>query len=411
MSEEIELKDFENRVSRHPNRRKLTIISQSPTEIIADIDRADSNVTKEGTKIDADDLQVIINKVNNLEDKIGETAGTFVYVDNQFETQLSFTSNPQTQITNEATTRANFDNNLQSQINANAVNISNINNNITNINTNVSNITNNTTKLQNTQGGFTAGNGSQATAGGAVGMNTTTTSGFAGGHSATSDWGGAIGVNASTQLGGAVGSDAISTNGGAVGSYTKTGNGFAGGYNARTTDSAGNGIDAIQLGAGTNSQSKTLQVYNHNIYNSTDDELSVTNVKLNNQMVSANGNYLFLNNKKLQFGTVLKRGVLHSTNSQQTISIPANAKTIQFIAHSNQSGYYIWGKPIYLEDISYFKSNNNANMYLLDERDVFYRCTFTISYNETTGGSMSLTLTAQGGFYGVGNYLYYVIRD
>ena len=247
MSEEIELKDFENRVSTHPNRRKLTIISQSPTEIIADIERADKNTTKEGTKIDAEELQVIINKVNDLEDKIGETAGTFVYVDDEFKTQLSFTSDPQTQINNEATTRANVDNSLQSQINTNA--------------TNITNISANTTKLQNTQGGFAAGNNSQATAGGAVGMNTTTTSGFAGGHSATSDWGGAIGVNASTQLGGAVGSDAVSTNGGAVGSYTKTGNGFAGGYSARTTDSAGNGIDAIQLGTGTNSTAKTLQVY------------------------------------------------------------------------------------------------------------------------------------------------------
>ena len=67
MSDNNELENFVDRVSTYPNRRKLTIISQSPTEIIADVSRYDTNVTKTGTKISADDLQNIIDKVNDLE--------------------------------------------------------------------------------------------------------------------------------------------------------------------------------------------------------------------------------------------------------------------------------------------------------------------------------------------------------
>ena len=244
---------FKDRESNYSNRRKLKIVSQTPNEIIVDIERLDEKTGEDGTSVNATTFNEIFAQITAAE------KGSVVKVKNangEYESKdIQFDSDPQMQINNEATTRANFDDNLQTQISTNTTNISNIFNSITNI-------TNNTAKLQNTQGGFTAGNSSQATAGGAVGMNTTTTSGFAGGHSATSDWGGAIGVNASTQLGGAVGSDAVSTNGGAIGSYTKTGNGFAGGYSARTTDSAGNGIDAIQLGTGTNSTTKTFQVYN-----------------------------------------------------------------------------------------------------------------------------------------------------
>ena len=237
---------FMNRTGENLNRRKLTIISQTPNEMIVDIARADNLDTENGTKIDADTLnskfQSIVNQINTVD------TGTMVKIGSEFCPDLTFTSDPQTQINT--------------------------------TNNNVANITNNTTKLQNTQGGFAAGNSSQATAGGAVGMNSTTASGFAGGHSATSDWGGAIGVNASTQLGGAVGSEAISTNGGAIGSYTKTGNGFAGGYNARTTDADGNGIDAIQLGAGTNNQANTLQVYSDNIYDAASHTLYVNNANI-----------------------------------------------------------------------------------------------------------------------------------
>lgn len=98
MSEEIELKDFENRVSTHPNRRKLTIISQSPTEIIADVSRYDTEVTQQGTKINASDLQDIVDKVNDLETKIGDESGTYVYYNNVFQKEIYFPSNIQDQV-------------------------------------------------------------------------------------------------------------------------------------------------------------------------------------------------------------------------------------------------------------------------------------------------------------------------
>lgn len=100
MSENNELENFVDRVSTHPNRRKLTIISQSPTEIIADVSRYDTDVTQQGTKISASDLQDIVDKVNDLETKIGQENGSYIYVNNEFQSQVNFTSNPQTQIDN-----------------------------------------------------------------------------------------------------------------------------------------------------------------------------------------------------------------------------------------------------------------------------------------------------------------------
>ena len=120
--------------------------------------------------------------------------------------------------------------------------------------TQIDNIANNTTLIQNSSGGFNAGTNSVAHEGGAIGKN------------ASSLHGGSIGNTAITDEGGAVGYQAISTNGGAIGQGTQTSNGFAGGYNAKTI-SGGLNIDAIQLGTGTNTQTKTLQVYDDNIYN------------------------------------------------------------------------------------------------------------------------------------------------
>ena len=87
--------------------------------------------------------------------------------------------------------------------------------------------------------------------------------GVAAGTDATASAGGSIGKSAEAFHGGSVGAKASSVNGGAVGSNAKTGNGFAGGLLAKTVDDEGTGIDAIQLGSGTNSTAKTLQVYGH----------------------------------------------------------------------------------------------------------------------------------------------------
>ena len=110
---------------------------------------------------------------------------------------------------------------------------------------------------QNEYGGFAAGDRSESTeGGGAIGYDTYA---FAGG---------AIGNAArTTNAGGAVGANSEAGNGGAVGEGAKTSNGFAGGAGAQTVDVAGDGIDAIQLGTGTNSVPKTLQVYSHTVMN------------------------------------------------------------------------------------------------------------------------------------------------
>ena len=78
--------------------------------------------------------------------------------------------------------------------------------------------------------------------------------------------GGAIGTGAtSTRGGGAIGDEASTTYGGAVGKWTKAGSGFAGGNSAKAIDASGNGIDAIQLGTGTNKNPKTLKVYDYEL--------------------------------------------------------------------------------------------------------------------------------------------------
>lgn len=89
--------------------------------------------------------------------------------------------------------------------------------------------------------------------------------GFAAGYSASAMTGGAIGQASYAISGGAVGYSATATTGGAVGQNAKTSTGFAGGYNAKTQDSSNVIIDAIQLGTGTNSTEKTLQVYNYQL--------------------------------------------------------------------------------------------------------------------------------------------------
>ena len=73
------------------------------------------------------------------------------------------------------------------------------------------------------------------------------------------------GYNANASVGGAIGAIAKAGNGGAIGAQTITGDGFAGGMGAQTVNSAKEGIDAIQLGTGTNNNEKTLQVYSYQL--------------------------------------------------------------------------------------------------------------------------------------------------
>ena len=92
----------------------------------------------------------------------------------------------------------------------------------------------------------------------------TSTNGFIGGNNASETGGG-----------GAIGSGASTTSGGAVGSGAKSGSGFSGGSNAKSGTSSGAAIDCIQLGTGTNSTAKTMQVYSKRI---TESDGSLTDV-------------------------------------------------------------------------------------------------------------------------------------
>lgn len=119
-----------------------------------------------------------------------------------------------------------------------------------------------------TEGGTAIGYGTSVTNGGvALGSSAETSDGAALGNNAESSQGGAVGNGAKAGEGGAVGSMSSADMGGAVGFNTKTGSGFVGGYNAKTVNSSGAAIDAIQLGTGTNTTAKSLQVYDYQLLN------------------------------------------------------------------------------------------------------------------------------------------------
>ena len=157
---ENEFIPFADRVGNNLNRRKLTIVSQTPNEMVVDVTRDDSDITSEGSKLTASKLNEVFNKIKselNSQDK-----GTKVKINEVGQEGLNFTSDPQTQITN---------------------------------------IVNNTSKISNASGGFSAGSGAECS------------------------------------------------------------------------------IDAIQLGAGTNSTPKSLQVYDDNIYNAETHTLTVQKIE------------------------------------------------------------------------------------------------------------------------------------
>lgn len=138
-----------------------------------------------------------------------------------------------------------------------------------------------------------------------------------------------------------------------------------------------------------------------------------------NARIIANGNKLSMeasdgvtvNSKHIQLGNVLDRGVRNNANSgTQTITIPARAKTIQFVAYTNQSNL-IFGKSLYFDDLVYFKNQLKGETFFLNERDVYYRCNYSINYEETIGGIFTFTKISEGGFLNAGDNLYYVVRD
>lgn len=90
--------------------------------------------------------------------------------------------------------------------------------------------------------------------------------GAAGYCATTTDGGCAVGYGTRSNAGGAVGYQAIAEHGGAVGNGAEAGSGFSGGMIAKVkTLNDGSYINAIQLGAGTNENERTLQVYDYKL--------------------------------------------------------------------------------------------------------------------------------------------------
>lgn len=119
--------------------------------------------------------------------------------------------------------------------------------------------------MANTTTGGAVGEVANSESGGAVGFWASSESGGAVGNNTGTSSGGAIGNNSHSGSGASVGENTSSTTGGAIGADAKAGAGFAGGKAAKAVDSSGGGIDAIQLGTGTNSVPKTLQAYGYQL--------------------------------------------------------------------------------------------------------------------------------------------------
>ena len=69
---ENEFIPFADRVGNNLNRRKLTIVSQTPNEMVVDVTRDDSDITSEGSKLTASKLNEVFNEIKselNSQDK------------------------------------------------------------------------------------------------------------------------------------------------------------------------------------------------------------------------------------------------------------------------------------------------------------------------------------------------------
>ena len=131
---------FQNRQGTNLNRRRLTIISQTPTEIIADIERAD-NATIEGTKIDAsvfNTFQDSINSANSNATNALANSTSAISTANQASNDASNALS----VANSASNTANSANTSASTANTNA------NSALTKANTNATNITNALGRIQ-----------------------------------------------------------------------------------------------------------------------------------------------------------------------------------------------------------------------------------------------------------------------
>lgn len=125
------LEEIKDRMSTNPNRKKIKIISQTPNEIIADIERADSP-SQTGTPINSNLINNIISEVNSLKNQIGNKMGTSLYKGEESYSTYNLDL---------LTSKTDF-NNLTTVVNNNSTNITTLSNTASNLTTNISEINN-----------------------------------------------------------------------------------------------------------------------------------------------------------------------------------------------------------------------------------------------------------------------------
>ena len=175
--------------------------------------------------------------------------------------------------------------------------------------TQIDNIVNNTTIIKNSVKGFNAGEFASAGQGGAVGWYSYTETGFSGGS------------NSNSNNGGAIGNSSVTDSGGAVGSGASSGVGFSGGYNAKVSHINGAFIDAIQLGTGTNTTEKSLQIYDDNIYNANTHTLTASTITAASNLNCDTDNVWFGGG---QSENVVDNHAIKTTSSSQTVNNNSN---------------------------------------------------------------------------------------
>ncbi len=143
----IEYTPFIDSTGANLNRRKLKIVSQTPDEIIVDIERCDTS-TVDGTPLNATTLN---NKFNEIESALtAHEFGSVVKVNNAKVDEVTFNSNPQEQITNEVNARTEADSNLQAQLTSEVNTRTSADSNLqSQITSEINTRTNLTTSLQN----------------------------------------------------------------------------------------------------------------------------------------------------------------------------------------------------------------------------------------------------------------------
>lgn len=117
---------FADRQGTNLNRRKFAIISQTPSEMIVDVERADSP-TMPSKPVSASDLNQILDKIKSLNSEITSKVGTIINVNGQPQSNYELNNKADAlALQNEISARINTYSVLEGALN-------NIKNNVTSI--------------------------------------------------------------------------------------------------------------------------------------------------------------------------------------------------------------------------------------------------------------------------------------